>query len=415
MPIDVLAPPLGTTVDTVTLVNWYKQEGETVKAGEPLFAVETDKATLDVEAPASGILREVACLPGEQVQVLTRIAIIETAVGAGLRPAPTKEPDGPEGEGHAPLIELLEVGAGPRPTPLIEPPGVGEGLRPVPTTEPAAARLSGVRQVREGPHVGRSFISPRAKRMAEAKGVEWKTLKGTGPEGAIVERDVQAQLEARPAPKITPVAERLAAEAGVDLTQIAGTGVGGRITHEDVARLVAAQGHKREAEPAVGAAPPTAGPRPEVLETVPVTGVRALIGERMAQSSAQTARVTLTAEADATGLVELRASLKTDGIEVSYNDLFIAILARALREHPRLNASLQDGEIKVWKSVHIGACGGYRAGLDCAGCAGCRAQGTRRHRGGNPRPCRGGSTGKGFAGRFARRDVHTDEPRDVRH
>ncbi len=79
MPVDVVAPPLGTTVDTVTLVNWYKQEGETVRAGEPLFAVETDKATLDVEAPASGILRLISCQAGNEVKVLSRIAVIALA------------------------------------------------------------------------------------------------------------------------------------------------------------------------------------------------------------------------------------------------------------------------------------------------------------------------------------------------
>jgi pyruvate dehydrogenase E2 component (dihydrolipoamide acetyltransferase) len=312
MSVDVLAPPLGTTVDTVTLVNWYKREGESVRAGEPLFAVETDKATLDVESPASGILRGVACQPGEQVQVLTRIALIETT----------------------------EVGA---------------GLRPAPTTAPAAPRISAdVQHISGGPPVDRRFISPRAKRMAEAQGVEWMTLDGTGPEGAIVERDVQAYLETRQAPKITPVAERMAAEAGVDWTQLAGTGVAGRITRDDVARAVSDEGRRMGDESPAGIRLPPTGPQSEVLESVPLMGVRALIAERLAQSSTQTAQVTLTAEADATGLVDLRAKLKADGIEVSYNDLFIAILARGLREHPRLNASLQNGAIKVWKSVHIG-------------------------------------------------------------
>ena len=76
MPVDVLAPPLGTNVDTVVLRTWYKQEGETVRAGEPLFAVETDKAMLDIEAPASGILRQVSCQPGTEVKTLSRLAVI---------------------------------------------------------------------------------------------------------------------------------------------------------------------------------------------------------------------------------------------------------------------------------------------------------------------------------------------------
>ena len=77
MAAEVLVPPLGQTVDTLTLVSWYKHEGETVAQGEPLFAVETDKATLDVEAPASGVLCGVTAQPGDVVKVLSAIASIE--------------------------------------------------------------------------------------------------------------------------------------------------------------------------------------------------------------------------------------------------------------------------------------------------------------------------------------------------
>jgi pyruvate dehydrogenase E2 component (dihydrolipoamide acetyltransferase) len=92
----------------------------------------------------------------------------------------------------------------------------------------------------------------------------------------------------------------------------------------------------------------------EVLETIPVRGVRAVIAERMAQSSAATARVTLNSEADGTVLVELRRKLAKDGVDASYNALLLRILGRALRDHPRLNASLVGDAIQVWRRVHIG-------------------------------------------------------------
>src|SRR5437588_11068758 len=82
MPVDVLVPPLGATTDTLRLVEWYCREGETVTKDEPLFAVETDKATLDVEAPASGILRHIAAQPGDEVAALSRLAVI-AAPGEG--------------------------------------------------------------------------------------------------------------------------------------------------------------------------------------------------------------------------------------------------------------------------------------------------------------------------------------------
>ena len=98
MAVEVLVPPLGQTVETLTLVSWYKQEGETVAQGEPLFSVETDKATLDVEAPASGVLRGVRAAPGDQVKVLAVIATIGAATSAD--PAPGESP-APAGAGGA--------------------------------------------------------------------------------------------------------------------------------------------------------------------------------------------------------------------------------------------------------------------------------------------------------------------------
>ena len=137
MPTQVLIPPLGQTVDTLIFVSWYKLEGEAVRQGEPLFVVETDKATLDVEAPASGILRQVTAKAGDEVQTLSAIAFIAAEVGE---------------------VEVT-------------------------TEEDSPPRL---------------FASPRARRLAEREGVPFTALSGTGPEGAVVERDVQAVLDQTP-------------------------------------------------------------------------------------------------------------------------------------------------------------------------------------------------------------------------
>ncbi|PKO22913.1 MAG: 2-oxo acid dehydrogenase subunit E2 [Chloroflexi bacterium HGW-Chloroflexi-1] len=259
MATEVLVPPLGQTVDTVTLVQWYKAEGEQVNQGEPLFAIETDKATLDVEAPASGVLWGVSCAPGTEVAVLTRIAFI-VAPGEVL----AKEPGA-----TSPLPEktIAQVASEPQAEAARRPPG------------------------------GQVFISPRARRLAAEHDIPLDALQGTGPEGAIVEQDVRAYLEREPA------------------------------------RPTAAE---------------------EVLERLPLSGVRAIIAERMARSASTTASVTLTAEADATALVELREQLLEDGVQVSYNDLFLYILGRALRGHPGLNASLVGDAITLWKRIHVG-------------------------------------------------------------
>ena len=270
-----------------------------------------------MEAPASGILRRVTAKPDDEIKVLSPIAIIV-----------------------APGEEV----------------GVEETLEPVET--PAEPELAAVPQVPEAPTHERLFVSPRARRLAEQEGISLTGLQGTGPDGAIVERDVRTWLERRAAatqapalPAITPVARRIAENVGLDWRNLSGSGPGGRITRADVERTLAA--------PPVGtgfvppATPPT-GLEGDVSEIIPMRSVRAVIAERMAQSHSETAPVTLTAEADATALVELRQRLTAQGLDVSYNDLLLYILARALREHPRLNASLDGETIKVWKRVDIG-------------------------------------------------------------
>jgi pyruvate dehydrogenase E2 component (dihydrolipoamide acetyltransferase) len=301
---EVLVPPLGQTVDTVTLVSWYREEGDTVSQGEMLFAIETDKATLDIEAPASGVLRRVTAQPGDEVEVLSVIALIAA-------------PD--------------EVLQDPSPAPSLEP-SLTQSKAGVPQGRASA-------RARERSDRGRVFVSPRARRLAEKQGVPLGALQATGPEGAIVERDVRAYLEvARDVPAITPVARRVAEEAGLEWRTLPGSGPGGRIMRDDVAL---AHGESDL-------------PGEEVVEAIPVSGVRAVIAERMLQSAKSTAHVTLNAEADATALVEMRCRLLRDDINVTYNDLLLYILGRALQDHPRLNASLQGETITVWKRIHIG-------------------------------------------------------------
>jgi len=318
MATQVLVPPLGTTVDTVTLVKWHKADGEPVAQGEPLFAIETDKATMDVEAPASGVLRQVTAGPGDAVKALSPIAVIA---------APGEQLAGPA-------------------------PGVTAGGAVAEPAATAAALTAAGRAGGDGPR-SRIFISPRARRLADAHAVPLVALAASGPEGAIAERDVRAYLEARPAPPVTPVARRMAEQAGIDWRQLAGSGPGGRVGQEDVSRAVEA----------LRPAPAVVSAVNEAVQTIPLRGVRAIVAGRMAESTAATARVTLTAEADASALVALRQQLTQDGVTVSYNDMFLYILGRALRDHPNVNASLEGDAIQVWRRIHIGVAVDTERGL----------------------------------------------------
>jgi pyruvate dehydrogenase E2 component (dihydrolipoamide acetyltransferase) len=323
MSTEVLVPPLGQTVDTLTLVSWYKSEGDAVAQGEPLYAVETDKATLDVEAPASGILRRVTANPGDVVKVLSAIAVIEAE--AEVKAKARAEED----------------------------------------TNSTLALTS------------RIFVSPRARRLAELEGVPLAEVRATGPQGAIIERDVLAHMtenkvkaEVEPgsgsaltSTSITPIARRLAEEAGLDWQAIAGAGPRGQITKEDIEQAIVQRSIRQRIEtdkrmefaaPAVPSSfqlPASSIQHP--ASSFPLAGIRGLIAERMVAGHSQTAPVTLTSEADATALVELRRQLAADGVAVSYNDLFLTVLAKALAEHPRLNASLDGEVIKLWSQIDI--------------------------------------------------------------
>jgi len=275
-------PVLGETMNEGTVVEWLKQEGQPVRRGEVLFTVESDKATLEVEAPADGYLRQVLVPAGATVPVLTVVGLI------------TDEPE----------------------------------------TEPET-RFFGKNLVSQPGE--RLFASPRARKLARERGVDLGLVSGSGPDGRIVERDVAAYLAAQPV--ATPVARRMAEQAGLDLRTVQGSGPGGRITKEDVERAIAPS---PPSFPSFPSAPP-----PSTAE-VPLSGVRAVIARRMAESHRTTAPVTLTTEADVTEFVVVRERLKASladelGFNLGYNDLLIKLVARALREFPYMNARLEGG------------------------------------------------------------------------
>jgi pyruvate dehydrogenase E2 component (dihydrolipoamide acetyltransferase) len=217
------------------------------------------------------------------------------------------------------------------------------------------------------PASGRIFASPRARMRARELGVDVALVSGTGPGGRIVERDVLAYAESLP--KATPVAVKMAADLGIDLRTVTGTGVGGKITRQDVEAAAA------PAPPAAVAAPAPAAPVPafklpaaEVASTVPLSGLRGIIAERMAFTARTVARVTLVTEVDATAFVETRTRLKEAvseewGFAPGYTDLLVLIVARALREFPYMNARLNGDAIEQLSHVNVGVAVDAERGL----------------------------------------------------
>ena len=322
---ELFIPKLGQTVEEVTLVKWLVQDGEKVSQGQEILDVETDKAVFPVEANARGIIHIGPYKEGEVLPVLTVVAIIGK----------------PEDK-----YEVKGVAAA---TPQA----------PIPVEEAAAEGKPSSEKVGDGKG-GKIFASPRARKLAAEKVVDLSEVTPTGYGGIrVAERDVQAYLSQ--SPKITPVAQRLAADAGVDLRGMTGSGPGGRITRSDVERSL------KEA-PSVTAPPAPTPPLPtpavpfadlEVLERVSLSGVRAVIANRMALSVHTTARVTLVMEVDATQLVEMRERLKAKvekewGFAPGYNDLLGKILASALHKFHYMNARLTADAIERLKPVNLG-------------------------------------------------------------
>lgn len=249
---EVIMPALGETLDEATIVAWRKREGEWVEKGEPFFEVLTDKAEIEVEALDSGYLRAILRGEGEVVPVTQVIAYLTDSM----------EETVPE-------------------TTADRRPPTAEGVSAVSRRRPAVVK-----------------VSPRARRLAEAEGVDLSLVRPTGSGGRVVEADVKRYLAQRAEAVTPPPAERV----------------------------------------------------------VPLAGVRKVIAERMAHSARTAARVTLTTEADATELVALRTRLKEvmPDLGITYTDLLVQIVAMALKRHPMLNATLVGEEIHLHEAVHMG-------------------------------------------------------------
>jgi pyruvate dehydrogenase E2 component (dihydrolipoamide acetyltransferase) len=300
MAIEILVPRLGWTMEEGTFVEWLKHDGDTVQQGDLLYRLEGDKALTEVEALDDGILRipPDSPAPGSVVPVGALLAYV-VALGEA---APFEQGGGPEyrawGAGESGSSGAAEpVGAGSTSAqPQTE--SVGAGFMPAQT--PA--------QSEEG-HKKGPAISPRALRVANELGVDWAKVTGSGRSGRIVEEDIRRAAEAQaPAKPVAPP------------------------------------------QPVSPATSSTAA-------RAPLSRTRRIIAERMSAGVHVAAPVTLNTEVDATELVRLREQLKVDRkgqVIPSYSDLLTKIIARALADHPALNARIEGDEVVTESAVHVG-------------------------------------------------------------
>ncbi len=330
---EIVMPKLGNTVESVIIVEWHKDIGDSIAVGEAICEVETDKAAVEVEAEVGGILLARLFEANDDVPVLAPFAIVGEA-GEDISGMVTS---------GAPAVDASSVSAESAPA---APAAAAATLEPAATTRQAAP-ASGSFSVTGGGPVG---ISPRARNLASSSGLQGLPAAGTGPGSRIIERDVRAALEGR-AP-LTPAAQSLGESAPAQ-----GGGIGGRVLAEDMGAAPAGG-----AAGAAGAAPVAAGAPvdfPGPVESLPVKGIRKLVAQRMHASLAETAQLTLNTSAPAGSLLSLRARYKTSPEEfglskVSINDMIMFSVARLLPRYPEMNATYHGTEIKQFRHVHMG-------------------------------------------------------------
>jgi pyruvate dehydrogenase E2 component (dihydrolipoamide acetyltransferase) len=315
----VVMPRLGNTVESSIIVEWKKQPGDQIAEGEAICEIETDKATIDVESPVSGTILELFFEPGDEVEVQTNIA----AIG---EPGESADSLRPSGERAA-----APVAAAPTPEP--------EAVEADPAAAVTAAETDG--------RPGFVAISPRARNLAQRKELDIAGIKGSGPGGRIIERDIQAALASRP--RMTPLARSMVS-SGDFAAPPSGSGVGGRITSRDLQSV--------SGQPA--AAPPQPAPdADDEIQTTPLKGTRKIIAERMLASMQTTAQLTLNASADARALTAYRQQLKNspEALElqkITINDLVLLAVARTLPHYPELNTLFTGDAIHQYQNVHLG-------------------------------------------------------------
>ncbi|WP_207478786.1 pyruvate dehydrogenase complex dihydrolipoamide acetyltransferase [Arenibaculum pallidiluteum] len=319
MPIEILMPALSPTMTEGNLAKWHKKEGDEVKAGDVIAEIETDKATMEVEAVDEGRLGRILVAEGSQgVAVNTPIALLleegEDASAAASKPAPAPAAQPAASPAPAPAP------AAPSPQPAAAP---AQASAQAPAPKPAAAV----------PKAGERVIaSPLARRMAEQAGLDLAALSGSGPGGRIVKADIEAAVAgggarkpaATPAP--APAAAAPAAAPAPTPAKPAGSD-----TRDFVTKL---------------------GMR---FTEVPNSGIRKTIARRLSEAKQTVPHFYLTIDCELDRLLKVRSELnaRSDEYKLSVNDFVIRASAIALKKVPAANAAWTDDAILMFEDADV--------------------------------------------------------------
>lgn len=327
MATQVIMPKLSPTMEEGQLSRWLKKEGDKVSMGEPLAEIDTDKATMEMQALGDGVLRKIFIQEGESAPLGQLIAIIgepDEDISSITSQAPASAPakaDAPATDApakpDAPVAEKKEEAGEPKPaTPAAtEPPADGNGRQaPAPVAQAATGRL---------------IVSPLAARMAAESGIDLRSVNGSGPGGRIIKRDVEGLITQQGS---------AAPSAGTKQTHL-------RAVSSPVQKstITAASGYRDE----------------------PASEMRRTIAKRLVTSLGPVPHFFLTTEIEMDRAAEMRSGINAldPDLKISINDIIIKVAAAALLQHPQVNASYQDKVVRYYEHADIGVAVAIEEGL----------------------------------------------------
>ena len=305
---EIVLPQWGMEMQDGIVVEWLKQEGDPIQEGEPLVAIETEKIQTELESIASGILAHILVPEGSTVPIRTVLAIVADP---------------------------------------------GEEV-PRPSTAPAAASAPAATPPASTNRVAVQVV-PAARRLAKQHSLDLAQIQGTGPNGRILVADVELAIQAPAATpsdaageqvrvQVTPAARRLARQQDIDLAQVQGSGPRGRILIADVEAAIESRTAPQE----------QLAPSPDKI--IPITGMRQTIASRMLDSLQTMAQLTLSTEADVTEAMQIREGLARQWADGGLSPLHLVVkaAARALNDHPRMNALQREGAVELVDEINMG-------------------------------------------------------------
>ncbi|MCK1225112.1 dihydrolipoamide acetyltransferase [Streptococcus uberis] len=347
MAVEIIMPKLGVDMQEGEIIEWKKQEGDTVNEGDVLLEINSDKTNMEIEAEDSGILLKIIRQEGDVVPVTEVIGYIG-AEGESIdniaSSEKTSEIPAPQSADAAPSVAPKED---------VESPALAVAQTALPQGDGSPVRAT-----------------PAARKAAKEMGLSLGQIPGSGPKGRVHVEDVENFKNAQP--KASPLARKMAADAGLDLASISGTGFKGKVMKEDILAAIEASKPAQAAAEKPAKEEKAKAELPEGVEIIKMSAMRKAISKGMTNSYLTAPTFTLNYDIDMTEMIALRKKLidpimEKTGLKVSFTDLIGMAVVKTLMkpEHRYMNASLINDaqEIELHKFVNIGIAVGLDDGL----------------------------------------------------